>query len=129
MIIASRNADLSALIKAGSHEIVAGEPSKLGGGDEGATPHELLEASLAACTIITVQMYANRKMWPLRSTNVEVRIDKEEAGAAHILREISFEGDLSQEQRERLLTIANKCPIHKLLSGKIEITTALVEGR
>ena len=71
-------------------------------------------------------MYADQKSWPLQSANVKVSIDKEGL-ESHIIREITLIGALSSEQRERLLAIANKCPIHKMLTRKIEISTKLAE--
>ena len=124
MVEGKRRENFVAEIVAGTHQIVADIPSKFGGTDLGPRPHELLEAALTACTIITVQMYATRKEWPLVSTNVKVSIDKE-GPESHITRELSFFGDLSSEQKDRLLDIANKCPIHKLLTSRISITTNL----
>jgi putative redox protein len=122
MVEGKRIEKLAVEIKSGAHTWLADVPAKLGGADRGPGPHELLESALTACTIITVQMYANRKGWPLTSTNVKVTVDKEGA-ESHIAREISFVGELSDEQKARLLEIADKCPIHKLLTSHISITT------
>jgi putative redox protein len=119
MVSGTRKENLVAVMQAGAHTILADVSTKLGGTDLAANPHELLEAALAACTITTVQMYANRKNWPLVSTNVVVTIDKEGPES----RKISFTGELSSEQTSRLMEIADKCPIHKLLTSKIEIST------
>lgn len=70
-------------------------------------------------------MYANRKQWPLESTDVKVHIISENKEGTVISRDVSFKGDLTQEQRDQLLVIANKCPIHKLLSGPVQIHTQL----
>ena len=126
MITGTRKENLAALIKINDHELVSGVSEKLGGNNEGPTPHELLESALAACTIITVQMYANRKQWNLKSTNVAVKIISEDKTGTVIQRDVSFEGDLTSEQKQSLLDIANKCPVHKLLSGPIEIKTLAV---
>jgi putative redox protein len=72
---------------------------------------------------MTVQMYANLKKIPLKSANVEVTIDRESKEESHFTRKISFEGDITEEQKTKLLEIANKCPIHKILSSKVTITT------
>lgn len=125
MVQASLKSDLVATIKTDTHEIIAGLPVKLGGKDEGPDPHEYLEAALASCTVLTCQLYANRKQWPLVSTDVEVKITSETKELTTIQRNIRFVGELSEEQRQRLLEIANKCPIHNLLEGKIQIATAL----
>ena len=126
MVTGRRSGDLAATIRAGNFEIISGVLPDEGGTDDGPNPHRLLEAALASCTVITVQMYANRKGWPLKSTNVAVNIVKEDVTGTSILREISFDGDLSEEQRGRLFDIANKCPLHKLLMGKIEIESRRV---
>jgi putative redox protein len=124
MITAKRNGKLGAVSTVRDHQVVSGITKQSGGDDEGMSPHELLETALASCTIITVQMYANRKAWPLESTDVVVTTDSEGANS-HLTREITFKGNLDEEQRARLLEIANKCPIHKLLTSNIEIETIL----
>lgn len=106
--------------------MVAGVGEELGGDNQGPTPHEYLEAALAACTIITVKMYAQRKEIPLVATHVEVNTQKDKDGTT-LFRHITFEGDMSEETKGRLMEIANKCPIHKLLSGKITIQTTQKE--
>lgn len=117
---------LVAELKAKEHEFVSGVAPKLGGGDEGPDPHELLEAALAACTILTVQMYARRKEIALAAVDVRVKIVAE-GETTEISRSISFRGELSPEQRERLLTIAEKCPIHRILSRPISVKTELID--
>ena len=102
--------------------MVSGMGTDLGGDDSGPTPHEYLEAALAACTIITVKMYAQRRKLPLINTHVEVNT-QHDGDTTTLFRNIFFEGDLSEENRTKLLEIANKCPIHKLLSGKIIVQT------
>lgn len=102
--------------------MVAGVSTSLGGDDAGPTPHQYLEAALAACTIITVKMYAQRRELPLISTHVEVST-LEESGSVTLKRKISFKGDLTDENKSKLLEIANKCPIHKLLTGTILVQT------
>lgn len=124
MITASRKEALVAAITARSHTLIAGVEEKLGGHDEGLNPHEILEGALAACTIITVQMYANRKGIKLESTDVDVRITAE-GKESNIAREISFRGDISEEDRTRLAEIADKCPIHRLLESNIKIQTTV----
>lgn len=126
MVHSKRLSNLGAEIVAGHFQIVSGVLPELGGNDEGPNPHELLEAALAACTTITIQMYANRKKMKLTSANVQVKIDSESAEASIISRKIQLEGDLSAEERTRLLEIADKCPIHKLLASKISIQSELI---
>ena len=99
---------------------------KLGGKNSAPDPHDYIEIALAGCTIITVQMYANRKKIPLDFTDVTVKITAEGA-INEILREVRFVGEgLTAEDRESLLKIADKCPIHKLLSAGVKITTKML---
>lgn len=100
-------------------------PEKLGGHDEGLDPHELLEAALAGCTILTAQLYANRKGMKLESTDVTVKVVAESKTSSVISREVSFRGDLSEEDKARLTEIVNKCPIHNLLESQIKIETTV----
>ena len=124
MIIARRTEGLTAELKVRNHILTSGVVESLGGLDEGMNPHELLESALAACTIITVQMYANRKGIKLISTDVNIKILSEGA-ETRIGREVSFTGDLTSEERTKLAEIANKCPIHKLLESHIQIETTI----
>jgi putative redox protein len=121
MIKGRLDSNLVASLNTETHSFISGLSIKIGGGDEAPDPHELVEAGLAGCTILTCQLYANRKGWPLKSTNVSVHIESEGKEATKIIREISFEGELTDEQRTRLFEIANKCPIHILLHSKITI--------
>jgi putative redox protein len=123
MVKSTRIGHLGASISIRNKNIQSGVALNLGGGDEGPNPHELLEAALAACTVITVQMYANRKGWKLDTVNVNVQNISETKDGAKYLREISFIGDLDEEQKKRLVEIADKCPIHLLLTRPIEILT------
>ena len=98
------------------------EPVQLGGTDEGPTPFELLWASLAACTTITLRMYADRKEWPLEDIQVRIRHTRE-AGRDHVVRELRLDGPLDAEQRQRLVEIADRCPVHRTMERGVEITT------
>lgn len=116
---------LKQLIEVGVNQLYADASVEQGGDDGGPDPHALLDAALGACTALTVTMVARRKQLPLEDVRVE--ITHEEAGGLYTLqRKIELVGALSAEQREYLLGIANKCPIHKALSGRFEINTALV---
>lgn len=109
------------------HRWLADEPPEVGGGNVGPTPERLLLASLGACTAITVQMVAARRQWPLTGIEVELQLNpqgKPEAGS-DIVRLIELKGELSAEQREQLLKIANACPMHKVLTGEIRIHSEL----
>lgn len=115
-------------ISDGVHRWLGDEPAALGGGDAGPAPFSLLLSSLGACTAITLQMYAARKKWPLSKVEVRLSLNangKPADGATEIGRELRLHGDLSEEQRQRLLEIANACPTHKVLTGTIRIGTNL----
>ncbi len=107
-------------IAIGDFHLIADEPADFGGGDAGPAPHDFLLAGLGACKAMTVKMYAERKGWPLRSVRVDLTQEKE--GSVHkIAARLIVEGDLNEEQRQRLLEIADKCPVHKTLTSAIEI--------
>ncbi|WP_311947490.1 OsmC family protein [Mucilaginibacter terrae] len=109
----------------GNHAVVADEPSDLGGTDTGMTPFGLLLASLGSCTAITLRMYIDRKMWIVDEINVDLEIFAMPDGNL-IETRIHFKGELIDEQVERLLDIAKKCPVHKLLTGNIMIETKII---
>jgi len=119
------------------HHALADEPLAYGGTNRGMSPYGFLTAGLGACTSMTIRMYARRKGWPLAHVRVDVSHDKVHAqdaegstGAQKIdsfHREITLEGDLDADQRQRLLEIADKCPVHRTLETSSRITTALVE--
>jgi putative redox protein len=111
-------------IKVGSHELLGDEPTKMGGDDSGPDPYELVLAGLGTCTSMTVKMYADRKGWPLTAVEVELEADTQ-GGAWVVKRSIRIEGELTAEQRARLLEIAEKCPVHKTLTGEIRIESAV----
>ena len=106
------------------HFLSDAEVSK-GGSDSGPSPHEYLGAALAACTSMTLKMYAGRKEMKLDNAIVTVDIERHD-DVETFSREIQLEGNLSTEEKERLLEIAHKCPIHKALAGQIQIKTQLV---
>ncbi|PYF72874.1 OsmC family protein [Pedobacter nutrimenti] len=111
----------------GGHLIYADEPADLGGTDEGMPPAALLLASLGSCTAITIRMYADRKQYSLEAIKIELAICSEDQidKSTTISRQIEFTGSLSQEERQRLLQIADKCPIHKILTNPIKIETVM----
>ena len=123
-------------IDAGGHIIIADEPRSAGGTDQGASPYELLTASLGACTGMTLRMYADHKGWPLEEVNIQLKhakihaADSENCPDTHtmidaIAREIELIGDLTEEQKTRLVEIANRCPVHRTLQEQLVVTTRL----
>ncbi|MGJ7916227.1 OsmC family protein [Massilia sp. LXY-6] len=113
---------LQQVIEIGPHRLLTDVAPELGGEGSGPEPHDLLAAALAACTTLTVTLYAKRKAY--RLDEVQVRIRHGQEGAAYALhRSIRYVGQLTEEEKQRLTDIANKCPVHKTLSGNIEITT------
>jgi len=119
------------------HHILADEPRAYGGTNQGLSPYGLLSAGLAACTSMTIRMYARRKAWPLAHVAVDVSHDKVHAQDAETgvgdkidqwKRRITLTGALDAEQRQRLLEIADKCPVHRTLERSSTVVTELVEG-
>ena len=105
----------------------ADEPVADGGADTAPTPMQIMLSALGACTAITLHMYADRKQWPLTHVDVDLQLnpDGKPADGNQITRTITLHGALDEEQRSRLLQIANACPVHKLLEGKVEIPSKL----
>ncbi|HEY4968805.1 MAG TPA: OsmC family protein [Steroidobacteraceae bacterium] len=114
-------------IASGHHRLTADEPIALGGSDSGVSPHELLLASLGACTSITLRMYAGRKEWELGKITVGLRYSTRDDQKGHIDRRLSFSKPLTAEQTQRLLEIAAKTPVTKTLSGGVTIDTTIVQ--
>jgi putative redox protein len=120
------------------HHTLADEPTTYGGTDKGMTPYQFLSAGLAACTSMTIRMYARRKQWPLESIFVDVTHNKVHAqdcktcqateGKVDVFtREIHLSGPLDADQKERLLEIADKCPVHRTFENEIEVKTILAD--
>ena len=121
-VSASRLKGYSHSLRAGRHTLIADEPNSRGGSDTGPTPEELLALSLASCTAITIEMYADRKGWELGEIEVTVDYGAHEGGRPRYDVLVKVPEELSDEQRERLRAIAGKCPIHTILLGKATIT-------
>ncbi len=113
------------VVEVGSDQFISDIDSSKGGDGAGPSPHEYLAASLATCTGMTLAMYSKRKAWDLQDAVVTVDIERSDE-VEKFKRTIELFGNLDTEQRERLLEIANKCPVHKALAGKIQINTALL---
>jgi putative redox protein len=121
-------------VSIGPHVLHSDEPADAGGDDVGPNPYELLLAALGACTSMTVRMYAERKQYPLRSVQVRLaysRIHAEDCADCdtkdgmvdRIDTEVSLLGDLSDDQRQRLMEIAKRCPVHRTLVSEVQIGT------
>jgi putative redox protein len=122
-------------IRTRTHTLVADEPADAGGTDAGPSPYELLLGALAACTAMTVRMYADRKQWPLNDVVVRIRpvrshaldcanCETSEVGVGRLEREVELLGSLTDEQRTRLLYIADRCPVKQTLERGLRVETA-----
>ena len=134
LVAETRNGKFEQSVVAGAHRYLADEPTSVGGNGSGPSPYEYLLAALGACTSMTIRLYADLKKIPLGRVSVLLRHDKihaidcencetKEGKIDRIEREIRLEGDLSAEQRARLLEIADKCPVHRTLHGEIDVRT------
>ena len=107
-------------VKVRKHHLTADEPEESGGDDMGPSPQELLAASLASCTAITIEMYANRKKWDIAGLEVDVDYTPAERGCATSFKLVMrFPAHLSEDQVEKLRVIAAKCPVHRTLEGEV----------
>lgn len=110
------------------HQWLADEPQESGGRNAGPNPQQLLLSALGACTVITLRMYAAHKRWSLSGIEVSVELNSSSAlpqGGHDVRRRITLRGELTSAQRERLLEIANHCPVHKVLTGEVRIESVL----
>ncbi len=114
-------------IKVNEHHLIADEPLEDNGKNLGPSPFDLLASALSACTLITMKMYADRKDWPLTDFNVTTFYENAGKDDQKLIRKISIPNTYTSEQKERLLTIANKCPVHKILIKSIPIDSILVD--
>ena len=127
---------LAETVRIGAHTLLADEPAALGGNDTGPNPYDYLLAGLGACTAMTLRLYARRKNWPLQKVSVRLSHDKihaadcadcetREGKVDRIERLIGLEGPLNDEQRQRLMQIADQCPVHRTLTSEIVIRSTL----
>lgn len=125
-------------MKLGTHYVTADEPLEVGGNDFGPSPYELVSAGLSACTAMTLQMYAKRKGWPLENVEVHTSYGKDHLADCEACelpdskidtfhREIKLTGDLDEKQRQRMMEIADKCPVHRTLHSETQVITELLE--
>ena len=123
-------------MRTGNHALIADEPESVGGNDAGPGPYEYLLMGLGACTSMTLRMYAQHKQLPLQRVRVRLThrkihaqdcsdCENKEGKIDEITREISLEGDLTDQQRQRLLEIANRCPVHRTLTSEIKVRSQL----
>jgi putative redox protein len=139
VIVSGRAGGLAQQITVGRHRLAADEPISAGGTDTGPGPYDLLLAALGSCTSMTLALYARRKQWPLEAVTVNLRhsrihaadcasCETKEGHLDRIDRELELAGALTDEQRARLLEIADKCPVHRALTSEIHIRTRLAGG-
>jgi len=135
----TRAGRLAQMVSVGPHRLHADEPVSHGGNDTGPSPYDLLLAALGACTSMTLRLYADQKQWPLERVVVKLRHDKIHAADCaecetrdgrvdRIEREIEITGPLDAAQRQRLLEIASKCPVHRTLHSEVVIPTRLADA-
>jgi putative redox protein len=126
-------------VEAGRHRFMVDEPLEYGGSGTAPTPYDLLMAALGACTSMTMQMYAKVKGWPLEGVTIRLTHKKIHARDCadcetrdgridHVVRTIELRGPLDDEQRARLLLIAEKCPVHRTLHSEVRVETRLATG-
>ncbi len=123
-------------VEVGGHHLVVDEPRPVGGTDEGPSPYEMLLAALGACTAMTLRLYADRRKWPLERARITLQhrkvhaqdcadCDRKPAKMDVVDRVVFLDGPLTDEQRARLMEIADRCPVHQTLSSQIRVNTRM----
>jgi len=108
----------------GGHRLVVDEPLAAGGTDTGPSPTRLVAAGLAGCVAVTMEMYAERKGWDIGAVEVDVDVGYEGFAPSSFAVTLRLPAELSEEQRQRLLAVARRCPVHKLLAGEAEVVVS-----
>ena len=136
VVVAETGSGLAQYLLDGRHLLTADEPKDKGGSDTGPGPYELILMALGACTAVTLRLYANRKQWPLERVIVRLAHSrdyvKDSAGSDtnpvmldRIACDLELVGKLDKEQHDRLLVVANNCPVHRSLTSRMDITTRI----
>jgi putative redox protein len=137
VIVHGTAASFAQEVEVGSHEVYADEPVSFGGTDSGPSPYDLLLSALGSCTSMTIGLYARKRGWPLENITVSLRHSKihaadcdncetKEGKIDRIERDIQLTGSLTDEQRAKLMEIADKCPVHQTLTSEINIKTRAI---
>jgi putative redox protein len=114
------NGTLKHEVEVGAHEVTADESRELGGSDAGPSPQELLAASLASCSAITMEMYANRRGWEIGEVVVDVDYEPAQRGSVtKFVMKVQLPKELPEDQRDKLMSIVAKCPVHRTLEGEV----------
>ena len=114
-------------VRAGSSTFLVDEPAAVGGLDSGPNPYDLLSAAVGSCSLMTMRLYANRKQWPLERIRVKVTHHRDGlAGRDRFVREIQLIGSLTEEQRQRIIAISKRCPVHLTMERGSDIETVLL---
>ena len=135
VVTETRRGKLENMVAIGDHHFIADEPVSVGGGGRGPDPYEFVTAGLGACTSMTLRLYADRKGWPLEKVSVALSHSKDYADDCEhcedgrkidiFERTITVDGPLDEEQRAKLLEIADKCPVHRTLEEQVHVRTQL----
>jgi putative redox protein len=135
VVVRIGHAGYATSVDAAGHSLLADEPERDGGTDTGPSPYDYLLTALGTCTAMTLRMYADRKGWPLTGATVRLahhrihardceHCESETGMVAHIQRELDLEGNLTDEQRQRLEEIADRCPVHRTLTHEVQISSS-----